>query len=83
MENPGSAASFADPLRRYLEHLRLERNASPHTVRAYDHDTTAHARGLAYGLEAARALGVPPERVFKTLLAEVVAGAGGSAEPRS
>ncbi|MBK6872497.1 MAG: Cys-tRNA(Pro) deacylase [Kineosporiaceae bacterium] len=43
----------------------------PHTVRAYDHDTTAHARGLAYGLEAARALGVPPERVFKTLLAEV------------
>ncbi|MFN8078719.1 MAG: Cys-tRNA(Pro) deacylase [Kineosporiaceae bacterium] len=42
-----------------------------HTVRAYDHDTTAHSRGLAYGLEAAQALGVPAEQVFKTLLAEV------------
>ncbi|MBL8931505.1 MAG: Cys-tRNA(Pro) deacylase [Kineosporiaceae bacterium] len=49
----------------------LARAAVGHTVRAYDHDATAHSRGLAYGLEAARALDVEPERVFKTLLAEV------------
>ncbi|MDQ2875541.1 MAG: Cys-tRNA(Pro) deacylase [Actinomycetota bacterium] len=37
------------------------------TVHSYEHDP----RGGAYGLEAAAALGVPPERVFKTLIAEV------------
>jgi Cys-tRNA(Pro)/Cys-tRNA(Cys) deacylase len=36
-------------------------------VRVYDHDP----RRGAYGLEASDALGVPPERVFKTLVAEV------------
>ncbi len=42
-----------------------------HTVRPYDHDPTAHARGLSYGQEAAAALGVDPRQVFKTLLADV------------
>lgn len=37
------------------------------TAHAYEHDP----RAASYGLEAAEALGVPPERVFKTLLARV------------
>jgi Cys-tRNA(Pro)/Cys-tRNA(Cys) deacylase len=37
-----------------------------HSVHVYDHDPQ---RG--YGLEASDALGVPPERVFKTLVADV------------
>ncbi len=49
----------------------LSRAGVPHTVRPYEHDPTAHARGLGYGRQAAAALGVPPEKVFKTLLAEV------------
>ena len=41
-------------------------------MHAYEADDRARAgAGVAYGLEAAEALGVPPERVFKTLLAEV------------
>jgi Cys-tRNA(Pro)/Cys-tRNA(Cys) deacylase len=36
-------------------------------VHRYEHDP----RGGGYGLEAAAALGLPPERVFKTLIAEV------------
>ena len=36
-------------------------------VRAYEHDP----RAVSYGLEAAEALGVEPERVFKTLLASL------------
>jgi Cys-tRNA(Pro)/Cys-tRNA(Cys) deacylase len=43
----------------------------PHTLHAYLHDPRAHDRGLAYGTEAALALGVDPRRVFKTLVAEV------------
>lgn len=39
-----------------------------HTARPYEHDP---ASTLGYGLEAAHALGVEPERVFKTLLAVV------------
>jgi Cys-tRNA(Pro)/Cys-tRNA(Cys) deacylase len=38
-----------------------------HQVHAYDHDT----KHESYGLEAAEALRVAPERVFKTLVAEV------------
>lgn len=37
------------------------------TLHAYDHDP----RATSYGLEAAAALNVSPERVFKTLLSEV------------
>ncbi len=43
-----------------------------HRVRAYEHDPTAHDRGLSYGQEAALALGVDPRQVFKTIVAEVV-----------
>lgn len=39
----------------------------PHVLRAYQHDP----RSASYGLEAAAALGEPPARVFKTLLADV------------
>jgi len=38
-----------------------------HSVLAYRHD----ARHASYGAEAAQALGVAPEQVFKTLVAEV------------
>ncbi|HEX6445958.1 MAG TPA: Cys-tRNA(Pro) deacylase [Streptosporangiales bacterium] len=37
------------------------------TLHSYDHDPAA----ASYGLEAATALGLPPERVFKTLVASV------------
>lgn len=43
----------------------LERAGVAHTVHPYDHDPGA----ASFGLEAAEALGVPPARVFKTLLA--------------
>ncbi|MER6627130.1 Cys-tRNA(Pro) deacylase [Streptomyces sp. NPDC000987] len=39
----------------------------PYTVHSYDHDP-AHP---SYGQEAAEAMGVSPERVFKTLVADV------------
>ena len=39
-----------------------------HTAHAYEHDPHSD---LGYGLEAARALGVPPEQVFKTLMTNV------------
>ena len=39
----------------------------PFVARPYEHDPAA----TSYGLEAAQALGVEPERVFKTLLADV------------
>lgn len=45
----------------------LEKNGTPHRVVTYNHDPTAES----YGLEAAEALGVDPERVFKTLLADL------------
>ena len=45
----------------------LARLGIAHSVHIYDHDP----RRGAYGLEASDALGVPPERVFKTLVAEV------------
>jgi Cys-tRNA(Pro)/Cys-tRNA(Cys) deacylase len=45
----------------------LARLGIAHAVHVYDHDP----RRGAYGLEASDALGVAPERVFKTLVAEV------------
>lgn len=45
----------------------LTRQRVPHQVHAYEHDPRAES----YGLEAADALGQPPERVFKTLVADV------------
>jgi Cys-tRNA(Pro)/Cys-tRNA(Cys) deacylase len=45
----------------------LARQRIAHTVHTYSHDP----RHPSYGLEASGALGVPPERVLKTLVAEV------------
>ncbi len=39
----------------------------PFEVHAYNHDPAAQS----YGTEAAEAMGIPPQRVFKTLLADV------------
>ncbi|HEY3014331.1 MAG TPA: Cys-tRNA(Pro) deacylase [Nocardioides sp.] len=47
--------------------VALTRAGVSFTPHAYEHDP----RAASYGLEAAEALGVPAERVFKTLLAEV------------
>jgi Cys-tRNA(Pro)/Cys-tRNA(Cys) deacylase len=47
--------------------VALTRAGVGFTLHPYEHDP----RAASYGLEAAAALGVPPERVFKTLLAEV------------
>ena len=45
----------------------LTREMVPHTLHPYDHDP----RSEAYGDEAAAALGIPPDRIFKTLIATV------------
>jgi len=45
----------------------LVKRSVPHTVHSYEHDP----RQASYGLEASTALGLAPERVFKTLVAEV------------
>jgi Cys-tRNA(Pro)/Cys-tRNA(Cys) deacylase len=42
----------------------------PFTAHTYDHDP----RARSFGLEAAEALGLPAERVFKTLLVDTGAG---------
>ncbi len=47
--------------------MALERARIPFTVHEYPHDP----RRESYGQEASEALGVSPERVFKTLIAEV------------
>ena len=45
----------------------LVKKGVTHTLHTYDHDPRAES----YGTEAADALGLAPQRVFKTLLAEV------------
>lgn len=47
--------------------VALTRSGVPFVVHPYDHDPGTSS----YGLEAAAALGVQPDRVLKTLLAEV------------
>src|SRR5580693_9560964 len=47
--------------------VALERAGISFALHEYAHDP----RHESYGLEASQALGVPPERVFKTLIAEV------------
>lgn len=47
--------------------VALARAGVAYTSHAYEHDPAASS----YGLEAAQALGLPPQTVFKTLLAEV------------
>jgi Cys-tRNA(Pro)/Cys-tRNA(Cys) deacylase len=50
-----------------LATIALERARIPFTVHEYPHDP----RHESFGLEASQALGVSPDRVFKTLIAEV------------
>jgi Cys-tRNA(Pro)/Cys-tRNA(Cys) deacylase len=45
----------------------LDRNKVRHQVHEYEHDP----RSASYGTEASELLGLPAERVFKTLVAEV------------
>ena len=47
--------------------ISLEKAKIPFTLHEYPHDP----RAASYGLEASEALGVPPEQVFKTLVAAV------------
>ena len=47
--------------------VALTKAGMPFTTHAYEHDPAAKS----YGLEAAEALGLQPEQVFKTLLVEV------------
>ncbi len=47
--------------------VALDRAGIAYTLHPYEHDP----RAASYGLEAAAALGVAPERVFKTLLANL------------
>jgi Cys-tRNA(Pro)/Cys-tRNA(Cys) deacylase len=46
---------------------QLEKSGVPYCLHPYEHNPALRS----YGLEAAEALGVPAERVFKTLLADV------------
>jgi Cys-tRNA(Pro)/Cys-tRNA(Cys) deacylase len=48
--------------------VALEAAGVAHTAHAYEHDP---AGDVGYGLEAARAIGVPAEQVFKTLMTSV------------
>ena len=50
--------------------IALDRAKIPFTLHEYSHDPRAES----YGLEASETLGVPPERVFKTLVALVDGG---------
>lgn len=52
--------------------MTLDRAGISYEVRSYEHDPSAQS----YGLEAAQALGVASERVFKTLLVETDKGLG-------
>ena len=45
----------------------LATTGTPHTVREYDHDPST----TSFGLEAAEKLDMDPDRVFKTLVAQV------------
>jgi Cys-tRNA(Pro)/Cys-tRNA(Cys) deacylase len=45
----------------------LTKQRVPHTLHSYEHDP----RHASFGSEASEVLGLPPERVFKTLVAEV------------
>lgn len=51
--------------------VRLDREGITYRLRTYEH----HPAAASYGLEAARALGVEPGRVFKTLLVDTDQGA--------
>ncbi len=52
--------------------VELERSGIAYSAREFVHDPAERS----YGLAAARAIGVDPDRVFKTLLADVVVATG-------
>lgn len=54
----------------------LDRAGVGYTLHAYRHDP----RAASFGAEAAAALGVDPDRVFKTLVASLTPGSGRPAE---
>jgi Cys-tRNA(Pro)/Cys-tRNA(Cys) deacylase len=56
--------------------VELERAGVPFRVHEFDHDALALDDGRGFGRLAAEALGVEPDRVFKTLLADVVDSGG-------
>lgn len=45
---------------------QLEKQKVAHTLHQYEHDQSAES----YGLEAAQKLGLPPEKIFKTLVTQ-------------
>ena len=50
----------------------LEKAGVAFEIRQYEHDGASHGLGeISYGEEAARALGLSPQQVFKTLLARL------------
>ncbi len=49
----------------------LARRKVAHTLHPYEHDAPHAGEHPAYGEQAAAALGVPPARLFKTLIASV------------
>ncbi len=51
--------------------VALDRAGIGYTLLPYPHDPRGRAEAGSYGLEAATALGVDPDRVFKTLLASL------------
>ena len=57
--------------------IALDRAKIPYKLHEYEHDP----RRESYGLEASQALGVPPEQVFKTLVAEVDGSLAGGVVP--
>jgi Cys-tRNA(Pro)/Cys-tRNA(Cys) deacylase len=48
--------------------VALAAAGAPHTAHVYEHDPSSP---VGYGLEAAQVLGIPPEQVYKTLMATV------------
>lgn len=67
---PGTKGTGPKPTAGTPATVALSAAGIPFAVRAYEHDTAA----ASYGLEAAAALGVEPDRVFKTLLADTELG---------
>ncbi|MFD9243136.1 Cys-tRNA(Pro) deacylase, partial [Streptomyces sp. NPDC059556] len=57
--------------------VALTAAGTPFTLHAYEHDPASPS----YGEEAAEALGVSPDRVFKTLVADVDGGGAGAGGP--
>lgn len=51
--------------------LALTRAGIAFTLHDYEHDPRARSKGSSYGMEAAEALGLDPDQVFKTLMVDL------------